>query len=140
MTGELPIDIAPGDRTLPRLLNVQAARHGNRALFASNGETWTFAEPARIAACMAGALRNAGVQAGDRVAILCSNRPEFLARRARLRLARRRRRADQHGGQGTAAALPAGELGGATVRASKIGTLRCWSIARCRACRSTAFG
>jgi crotonobetaine/carnitine-CoA ligase len=27
---------------------------------------------------MAGALRNAGVQAGDRVAILCSNRPEFL--------------------------------------------------------------
>jgi crotonobetaine/carnitine-CoA ligase len=78
MTGEFPIDIAPGDRTLPRLLDLQAARHGDCVLFACNGETWTFAEAAGIAACMAGALRNAGVQAGDRVAILCSNRPEFL--------------------------------------------------------------
>jgi carnitine-CoA ligase len=78
MTGEFPIDIAPGNRTLPRLLNLQAARYGDRVLFACNGETWTFAETARIASCMAGALRDAGVLAGDRVAILCSNRPEFL--------------------------------------------------------------
>jgi crotonobetaine/carnitine-CoA ligase len=78
MTGELPINIASGDRTLPRLLDLQAARYGDRVLFACNGETWTFAEAAKIAARMAGALHEAGVQAGDRVAILCSNRPEFL--------------------------------------------------------------
>ena len=78
MTGELPVNIASGDRTLPRLLDLQAARYGDRVLFACNGETWTFTEAAKIAARMAGALHEAGVQAGDRVAILCSNRPEFL--------------------------------------------------------------
>ena len=44
-----------------------------------SGETrWSYAETASIAAASAARLLQAGVRAGDRVALMCSNRPEFL--------------------------------------------------------------
>jgi crotonobetaine/carnitine-CoA ligase len=78
MTTEFPISVAPADRTLPRLLELQAARHGDRVLFACGDESWTFNRAAEIAARMAGSLRAAGVQPGDRIAVLCPNRPELV--------------------------------------------------------------
>lgn len=43
------------------------------------GETrWSYAETVRIAAASAARLMRAGIRAGDRVALICSNRPEFL--------------------------------------------------------------
>ena len=57
---------------------MQAARYGDRALLVAGEERWSFAETAEIAAASARLLADTGIQAGDRVAILCSNRPEFL--------------------------------------------------------------
>lgn len=78
MTAEFPMHLAPVDRTLPRLLELQAARHKERVLFACAGEAWSFAAAPRIAAGTAAALHAAGARQGDRIAILCSNRPEVL--------------------------------------------------------------
>jgi len=44
----------------------------------AEGEMWSFGRWAREAAAFADALRVRGVQAGDRVALLLHNRPEFL--------------------------------------------------------------
>ena len=78
MSAEFPISVAPANRTLPRLLDLQAARHGDRVLFSCAGEAWSFASAPGIAARAAGSLSAAGVRQGDRVAILCSNRPELV--------------------------------------------------------------
>jgi len=78
MTAEYPLNVAPEDRSVPRLLNSQAARHKDRVLFSCAGESWSFASAPGIAAQAAGALSAAGVRPGDRVAILCSNRPELV--------------------------------------------------------------
>jgi crotonobetaine/carnitine-CoA ligase len=78
MMAEFPTSVAPADRTLPRLLEMQATRYGHRVLFSCGGEAWTFGGVTEIAARMAGSLYAAGVRPGDRVAILCSNRREFL--------------------------------------------------------------
>ncbi|PTW56615.1 crotonobetaine/carnitine-CoA ligase [Breoghania corrubedonensis] len=70
---------APADRTLPRLMSLQAARFGAREFVAFDETSWTYAEALDVAARWAGTLRAAGVTPGDRVAILSSNRPEMLA-------------------------------------------------------------
>lgn len=69
---------APADRTLPTILQRQAERYADRVLFKSGPTQWTYAETAAMAARWAQRLANAGVTAGDRVAIICGNRPEFL--------------------------------------------------------------
>ena len=68
----------PGDRTLPAMLQRQARRYGGRTLFKCGSASWRFDEVSDIAARFAGALATAGIHSGDRVAIMCSNRPEFL--------------------------------------------------------------
>jgi crotonobetaine/carnitine-CoA ligase len=68
----------PEDRTLPRMLELQAARYGDRTLISCAGDTWSFRDARDIAAGRGASLRAAGVSAGDRVAILCSNRLEML--------------------------------------------------------------
>jgi carnitine-CoA ligase len=70
---------APAERTLPAMLTRQAERHGSRPLASAGDATWTCAQAAAAAACMAATLRAAGIGAGDRVAIICSNRLELLA-------------------------------------------------------------
>src|SRR5215471_11223799 len=78
MTASLQSQVAPEDRTVPRLLMTQAVRYGDRTLFACGDESWSFRGAAEIAARTAGSLYAAGVQPGERVAILCSNRPELM--------------------------------------------------------------
>jgi len=68
----------PGDRTLPVLLERQARRHGDRVLFIAGNVAWTYAQARNVAAGFAGTLSAAGIRAGDRVAVMCSNRAEFL--------------------------------------------------------------
>jgi carnitine-CoA ligase len=69
---------APADRTLPAMLTRQAERFAQKRLVMAGGTTWTYADTYEAAARCAGTLRSAGIQPGDRVAIICSNRIEFL--------------------------------------------------------------
>lgn len=69
---------APPDRTLPAMLTRQAERHGDKPLICTGGVTWTYAQTRDHAARFAGTLRGAGIKAGDRVAVICTNRIEFL--------------------------------------------------------------
>jgi crotonobetaine/carnitine-CoA ligase len=80
MTHERPIiDVAPPhERTLPAMLRQQAERFGERALLAVAGSEWRHRDAAEAASKRAGALRAAGIGRGDRVAIMCTNRVEFL--------------------------------------------------------------
>ncbi|CCE05505.1 putative crotonobetaine/carnitine-CoA ligase [Bradyrhizobium sp. STM 3843] len=72
------ISFPPSDRILPTILSRQAERYGERVLLVSGDTRWTFAQTADIAAASAQALVDAGIKPGDRVALMCSNRPEFL--------------------------------------------------------------
>ncbi|MBV8286994.1 MAG: AMP-binding protein, partial [Hyphomicrobiales bacterium] len=69
---------APADRTLPAMLTRQAERFAQKPLVTAGGTTWTYADTYQAAARCAGTLRSAGIEPGDRVAIICSNRIEFL--------------------------------------------------------------
>ena len=69
---------SPDDRTMPAMLQRQARRYGSRTLFKTGGASWRFDEAPGIAARFAGTLAAARIRPGDRVAIMCSNRPEFL--------------------------------------------------------------
>ena len=60
------------------MLTRQAERHANRPLVSAGDTTWSYADACDTAARFAGALRGAGIKAGDRVAVICSNRIEFL--------------------------------------------------------------
>ncbi|SFI03208.1 ATP-dependent acyl-CoA ligase [Bradyrhizobium sp. cf659] len=68
----------PSDRILSTILTRQAERYGDRVLLVAGETRWTFAQTAAIAAASAQALADAGIKPGDRVALMCSNRPEFL--------------------------------------------------------------
>jgi carnitine-CoA ligase len=75
---DLPSRLPPDERTLPRMLRRQAALYGDRRLVEIGGVAWSFAETLDMAARFGGALRAAGIERGDRVAVMCSNRPELL--------------------------------------------------------------
>ena len=66
------------ERTLPRLLERQADRFGDRPLVRVDGGELSYAGTRAAAASFAGTLAEAGVVAGDRVAIMCGNRIELL--------------------------------------------------------------
>ncbi|HEY2976831.1 MAG TPA: AMP-binding protein, partial [Burkholderiaceae bacterium] len=70
--------LAPERRTVPAMLQRQAAVFGDRPLLSIAGMQWTHAQAAEAVARRACALRRAGVNRGDRVAIMCGNRVEFL--------------------------------------------------------------
>jgi crotonobetaine/carnitine-CoA ligase len=70
--------IPPAQRTLPALLELMAARHGDRPLVRWADRSWSNRDCRDIAATHAASLKQAGIAAGDRVALICSNRPEFL--------------------------------------------------------------
>jgi carnitine-CoA ligase len=69
---------APNERTLPAMLLRQAERFGEKPLVTAGEITWSYAETCAMAARFAATLRAAGIGPGDRVAIICSNRIEFL--------------------------------------------------------------
>lgn len=60
------------------MLQRQAERYRDRALFVCDSANWSYTDVAAIAAQSGGRLAAAGIAKGDRVAILCGNRPEFL--------------------------------------------------------------
>lgn len=74
----LPLAYAPAQRSLPELLMRQAERHAGRCLFVAGHTRWSYADALAVARRWAAQLRAAGVAPGDRVALQCSNRPEFL--------------------------------------------------------------
>jgi carnitine-CoA ligase len=65
-------------RTVPALLRAQADAFGARPLLTIAGAQWSHRDAAEVAACRAAALRAAGVARGDRVALMCGNRAEFI--------------------------------------------------------------
>jgi carnitine-CoA ligase len=69
---------APADRTLPAMLTRQAERFAQKPLVSAGGTMWSYADTRAAAARFAGTLRSAGIQPGDRVAVISSNRIEFL--------------------------------------------------------------
>lgn len=69
---------APAERTLPTMLLRQAERIPERVLLSAGGTSLTYAQACEVAARAAAALQSAGIGAGDRVALICSNRMEFL--------------------------------------------------------------
>ena len=69
---------APPHRTLPIMLQRQAEKHGNRPLFRAGDRILSFAEMPALASRAASRLKLAGIGRGDRVALMCSNRPEFI--------------------------------------------------------------
>src|SRR5262245_3635740 len=68
----------PSERMLPAMLERQARRYGDRRLLSAGKISWSFEEARTTAARFAGTLAAAGVHPGDRVALMCSNRPEFM--------------------------------------------------------------
>jgi crotonobetaine/carnitine-CoA ligase len=60
------------------MLTRQAERFAQKPLVTAGGTTWTYADTYEAAARCAGTLRSAGIEPGDRVAVICSNRIEFL--------------------------------------------------------------
>ncbi len=72
------IPLPPHERTLPAMLQRQALRGGAQPLLTIYDLSWSHRDTADAAARRAGALHAAGVAPGDRVALLCSNRIEFL--------------------------------------------------------------
>ncbi|QCP54796.1 ATP-dependent acyl-CoA ligase [Trinickia violacea] len=67
-----------GPHTLPALLAARVARHGAAPLISDGTTTWSAADALDIAARRAGALAAHGVERGDRVALMCTNRIEFI--------------------------------------------------------------
>jgi crotonobetaine/carnitine-CoA ligase len=68
----------PRERTVPAMLARQAERFGDKPLVNVGGKTWSFAQTREEAACFAATLRAHGIARGDRVALICSNRLDFL--------------------------------------------------------------
>jgi len=71
-------DFPPHERTLPAMLERQARQYGDRRLFTAGQANWSFADARTIAARFAGTLAAAGVRPGERVALICGNRPELM--------------------------------------------------------------
>ncbi len=64
--------------TLPALLAARVGRGADSPLFSDRATAWTAAQAMDAAARWAGALAAHGIARGDRVALLCSNRKEFM--------------------------------------------------------------
>ena len=71
-------DLGPHDRTVPKMLRRAAQAYGSEPAVSFAGFDASHHELRQIVAGRAAALRAAGVRRGDRVALMCSNRPEML--------------------------------------------------------------
>ncbi len=70
--------LPPNLRTVPALLRRGSEQFADHTLLIAGDTRWTFTDALRHAQGYAGRLRAAGIRPGDRVALLCSNRAEFL--------------------------------------------------------------
>lgn len=70
--------LTPSERTLRHVIEFQAERLGDRACLAVDDLSLTYGGLRDAASCFAGTLREAGVERGDRVAIMSENRWEIL--------------------------------------------------------------
>jgi crotonobetaine/carnitine-CoA ligase len=68
----------PERRNVPDMLRAQAALYGDRALFVCGETRWSYRKTVDIAARTGGLLAAHNIARGDRVAILCGNRPEIM--------------------------------------------------------------
>jgi len=75
---DLEAAFPPEQRTLPAMLEHQARRYGSHPLLTAGKIRLSFDQARVMAARFAGTLAAAGVQRGDRVALMCSNRAEFM--------------------------------------------------------------
>jgi carnitine-CoA ligase len=69
---------APEARSVAVMLQAQALKFGARRLVQSGDTGWSFAGAVDLAARSAGRLLEAGIRQGDRIALMCENRPEFI--------------------------------------------------------------
>ncbi|MBV9113418.1 MAG: ATP-dependent acyl-CoA ligase [Hyphomicrobiales bacterium] len=69
---------APAERNLPAMLAAQAGRFGDKPLVTGSGTTLSFREARELAAGFGGTLLSAGIERGDRVALICGNSLEFV--------------------------------------------------------------
>src|SRR5215470_5825421 len=69
---------APEERSVAVMLQAQAKKFGSKTLVRSGETSWSFAAAVDLAARSAGRLHAAGIKQGDRVALICENRPEFI--------------------------------------------------------------
>jgi carnitine-CoA ligase len=70
--------LAPTQRTLPAILELQAWRYGDRPFLTVGETTRSFIEMRDAVARLARAFRNQGIAPGDRVAVMAENRIEVL--------------------------------------------------------------
>ena len=78
MRAESARSLPYASRTLPEILKIQAARHGDKSLIASPTRSITYAEAPEVAARSAGRLRSGGAGVGDRVVAFLSDGMELL--------------------------------------------------------------
>jgi len=71
-------DLAPPERHLPALLGRQAALYRDSPFLRVAGHQWSHQDAIAAAGARAAALAQAGVARGDRVALMCGNRLEFI--------------------------------------------------------------
>ena len=72
------LELSPTDRTLPALLCRQAELLGDRELIRGSNRSRSYLDTRETVSRLAGALRAAGLETGDRIAILSTNRLELL--------------------------------------------------------------
>lgn len=75
---EMTTAFPPESRTLPTMLTQQARKFGERTLYTFGDRDVSYAQARNIAERSAATLAAAGVKPGDRVALVCGNRPEFF--------------------------------------------------------------
>jgi len=68
----------PADLTIPVLLQQQADRFGDKPLVRSGEAVWSYRHVVHRASYFAHALQAAGLEPGDRIAVFCDNRLQFL--------------------------------------------------------------
>ena len=73
------VRVSPSAQSLAALVAPAIAAHGQRAAIRYRGETMTYAELGRRAACVTAALRERGVGRGDVVALHFERTPDMLA-------------------------------------------------------------
>ncbi|NMM29089.1 MAG: AMP-binding protein [Glaciimonas sp.] len=74
-----PLSLAlPRERTIHQVLEQRAALHGEATFFWFRDQAFSYAGLDRMAASVAKGLQGVGVAKGERVAVMLSNRPEFL--------------------------------------------------------------